>query len=36
MLGALSGDHLEVLMKAGEIGKPAFKAQLLDADAIVY
>lgn len=36
MLGAFPRDHLEVLVKAGEIGEPAFKAQLFDADTIVY
>jgi hypothetical protein len=36
MLGALSRDHFEVLVKAGEVGEAALKAQLLDADAVVY
>ena len=36
MLRAFPRDHLEVLVKAGEIGEPAFKAQLFDANAVVY
>ena len=31
---AFAGDHLEILMKAGEIIEAAFIAQLLDADII--
>lgn len=36
MLRALTRDHLEILVKAGEIGEPAFKTQLFDADTVVY
>jgi len=36
VLGAFSRDHFEVLVKAGEVGETALKAQLLDADAVVY
>jgi hypothetical protein len=33
---AFAGDHLEILMKAGEIVETAFIAQLLNADIIFY
>jgi len=35
MLRRLPSDHLEVLMEAGEIGKAALEAKLLDADPVV-
>ena len=35
MLGTLPRDHLEILMKAGEIVEPALEAKLLDADPVV-
>jgi len=35
MLGTLPRDHLEILMKAGEIIEPALETKLLDADPVV-
>lgn len=35
MLGTFSRDHLEILMKAGEIVEPALETKLLDADPVV-
>ena len=35
VLRTLAGDHLEVLMEAGEIVEPALITQLLDADPVV-
>lgn len=35
VLGALAGDHFEVLMEAGEIVETAFETELFDTDAVV-
>ena len=33
---AFPGDQFKVFMKTGKVVEPALKAQLLDADAVVY
>jgi hypothetical protein len=35
MLGAFAGDHLKILVKAGEIIEAAFETKLLDANPVV-